>query len=266
MHLFSKFPAEIQIKIWKYTFPGKRIVRVKYNAEEEAYMSSANPPVALFVCKQSRDEAKKFWQLTFGSTVDNGRIWVSFDIDQVFVMPTIRNPFDLEKFVMHTEGAQRLKELAVYISKTEPYERSPITILIGFGKRLSDRMPRLEQVWLVRNFDCSDSLKDGASGVIVSCHKLDRIHSGDLSLAPHVVVPQESVVSWRSAHVYGTNPVHYGRAVLEYRNQPMVEAVVYDLEPQGIRPIVQIDSRRGLLDPFLFKAIDGFFCNRTRAF
>jgi hypothetical protein len=157
MHLFPNFPLEIQLKIWRHTIPGTRVVSIRYDADDGAYTSSANPPVALFVCKQSREEAKRFWQLTFGSTIDNGRIWVSFDIDQVLFRIHCSwgqteddnvGYYSLDKigpFVSHAKGVERIKLFAVHhpiatcIEEAEAHPK-----LRSWIKDFYSRMPSLE--------------------------------------------------------------------------------------------------------------------------
>ncbi|KAF4631321.1 hypothetical protein G7Y89_g6808 [Cudoniella acicularis] len=70
---FSNMPKEIQLEIWRATFPaGKRFMLEKMSELIEFNGSTADPevarddtyenPIALRVCRQSRDEALRFFQ------------------------------------------------------------------------------------------------------------------------------------------------------------------------------------------------------------
>jgi hypothetical protein len=288
MHLFPMFPPEIQLKIWRYTFPGPRVVSIRYDNDDRAYSSSATPPVALFICKQSREEAKRFWQLTFGSKIDEGRVWVSFDIDQVLFMtgggfgdnghPALYSLLDLEQFVLKTKGVEKIKLLALYsiLGDTVETARFGPSNRLWIEEVLFPAMRNLERVWQVFSVTNSNFLEDGASGFIVSKKKLLKTPCDDLSLVPDVwrpcydvwfLVPdltaeqeQDTAQNVRG-HKAMQRVVVWSDVVFRYRDLTMI-LVLEDFEPGGIRPVVQLDRKRGLQDPTILKVTDAELIKR----
>jgi hypothetical protein len=266
MHLFPLFPREIQLKIWRYSFPGGRAVNITYDPNDDDYKSNAIPPVALFVCKQSREEAKRFWQLTFGSTIDNGRIWFSFEIDQVLFMNPcgwtkthncgIFSLIEIARFVRDAKGVENIKVLAVHIKiaiflRECEAEESPW--LLG---DFYPAMPCLEQLWEVAIFSDSDYLDDGASGFVISNHNVHRVPGGDLSLVRYITARQRLDGRQEGFALTMNNfGILWCQALMEYRGRTVIVAN-QKFRHGYIRPIIQLDRKRGLQDPILYKVID----------
>jgi hypothetical protein len=62
---FSKFPIKIRRKIWRSTFPRPRFIDTsdRCNSNDYQVFSSHSNPIALSVCRESRDEARKHYKL-----------------------------------------------------------------------------------------------------------------------------------------------------------------------------------------------------------
>ncbi|OTB00105.1 hypothetical protein M426DRAFT_26838 [Hypoxylon sp. CI-4A] len=87
-HLFAKLPIELRFQIWSYNLPEPRIVEIKCHTEpnfkyqlrqddvEPTVCKSTLPvPVNLHVCRESRFEALKRYQLLFSCSSESGRIY-----------------------------------------------------------------------------------------------------------------------------------------------------------------------------------------------
>jgi hypothetical protein len=90
--LFPDLPLELRLKIWSFITPGPRIVSIKYKGlsfysigkgfSAAAGWRSPDPvPIVLHICRESRTEALKSYQLAFGSYLHPGRIYFDFSKD-----------------------------------------------------------------------------------------------------------------------------------------------------------------------------------------
>lgn len=70
---FGDLPSELRYEIWRYSFPGPRIIQVHYRQDETFFFSGASLPVALHVCSESRLQALSVYKplFTFDSTQDH---------------------------------------------------------------------------------------------------------------------------------------------------------------------------------------------------
>jgi hypothetical protein len=101
--LFPKFldlPTELRRQIWREAFPPPRIVELvdgpgrtgKLRAQQlvTPWITPAAPPVVLYVCRESRNEALRYYQLAFGRNSFEPRIYVDFARDIVYFGRGIR--------------------------------------------------------------------------------------------------------------------------------------------------------------------------------
>jgi hypothetical protein len=90
--LFPDLPLELRLKIWFFIAPGPRTVSIKYKGlsfysigkgfSAAAGWRSPDPvPIVLHICRESRTEALKSYQLAFGSYLHPGRIYFDFSKD-----------------------------------------------------------------------------------------------------------------------------------------------------------------------------------------
>jgi hypothetical protein len=90
--LFTGLPLELRLKIWSFIAPGPRTVSIKYKGlsfysigkgfSAAAGWRSPEPiPVILHICRESRTEALKSYQLALGSYHHPPRIYFDFSKD-----------------------------------------------------------------------------------------------------------------------------------------------------------------------------------------
>jgi hypothetical protein len=92
---FSKLPTEIRLKIWKNALPGPRIIRMelkhsvrvplkegeKKKPKVTRLISSRPRPVGLHVCRESRIEALKEYELAFPTKTSPAQTYINFAVD-----------------------------------------------------------------------------------------------------------------------------------------------------------------------------------------
>ncbi|KAB8297165.1 hypothetical protein EYC80_002546 [Monilinia laxa] len=130
---YSKFPLEIQRKIWVYSLPGPRVTAIKYDDQNNVCESTSSIPVALHVCNVSRTEALRFYSLSFGTTVDNGHIYFSFGFDIPLLLTNIFNNAgsstlpvkELESFINSTWDLEKLDTVAMIPGLIKSFFWSP---------------------------------------------------------------------------------------------------------------------------------------------
>ena len=82
---FLKLPLELRQNIWDVSLPLQRVVKVFYHQERDTYTSAARIPTALHVCKESRQQALKVYQLSFKSTTGEARVYFNFECDVLHI-------------------------------------------------------------------------------------------------------------------------------------------------------------------------------------
>jgi hypothetical protein len=65
--LFSELAAELRLKIWRQACHTPRVVEVRYNADENQFLSNSCPPAVLHVSRESRYEALRMYKFCFGT-------------------------------------------------------------------------------------------------------------------------------------------------------------------------------------------------------
>ena len=85
--LFPNLPVELRLKIWRSTLPMPRNVGIKLRIKDAGFggwitrKNTPPPPVALQVCHESREEALKYYILSFGTTVYPPTVYFNNQID-----------------------------------------------------------------------------------------------------------------------------------------------------------------------------------------
>ncbi|KAF2153133.1 hypothetical protein K461DRAFT_135643 [Myriangium duriaei CBS 260.36] len=85
--LFLKLPIELRRLIWRHTLPGPRRVRVgcrKGDTCSEGLVAregTAGPPMALQICHEARQEALRYYVLSFGTRVSPPTVYFDYHID-----------------------------------------------------------------------------------------------------------------------------------------------------------------------------------------
>lgn len=78
---FLELSTEIRLKIWQHCLPGPRAVEVDYGEHSEFLYSKYPPPIALQICRESRAETLKHYELAFNSRPNAGCIYFDFARD-----------------------------------------------------------------------------------------------------------------------------------------------------------------------------------------
>ena len=103
---FPKLPAEIRLKIWKDALPGPRIIRIQLKFEPRQpriegqkkkpqvsrFVASRPPPIGLRVCRESRIEALKEYEIGFPTKTSPAQTYVNYNLD-TFVLDTLGSYF-----------------------------------------------------------------------------------------------------------------------------------------------------------------------------
>lgn len=71
---FTKLPTELQIKIWRYSFPGSRVIQVHCRNDGSYFFSGTSPPAAFHTCRISRNEALSNYEPLFDKIRDSRAI------------------------------------------------------------------------------------------------------------------------------------------------------------------------------------------------
>jgi hypothetical protein len=101
--LFPELPFELRLKCWSFVAPGPRRVHIKYQTKYNttnaravvAFSGWTSPdpaPVILHICHESREEALKSYQLSFGSVFSEARVYFNFSIDTLCFGATPESP------------------------------------------------------------------------------------------------------------------------------------------------------------------------------
>jgi len=78
---FPELPTEIRLKIWKYCLPAPRALEVDYGECSDFLHCKYPPPIALQICRESRAEALKHYELAFDNRPNASRIYFDFSRD-----------------------------------------------------------------------------------------------------------------------------------------------------------------------------------------
>lgn len=83
-HPFPKLPMEMQMEIWRYTLPGRRIIAVYQRPERDnsLYFKGASPPPVLHACQTSRNVASSFFKAAFTNKI-SPPIYMNFANDTI---------------------------------------------------------------------------------------------------------------------------------------------------------------------------------------
>jgi hypothetical protein len=169
---FSRLPVEIRCQIWELALPGPRIVKVRsyakavwrgppyFNVEQNRngknvgkciyslFRSPSKPPTILFVNQESRAEARKHYQLTFGFNhpLLPSTIWFNFEQDTLYFEFTRWrcNYYELSLFspLQHRvrymrKGIKSVERVAIS-HRSLPFYRDAKSFMRGCAKSLEE--------------------------------------------------------------------------------------------------------------------------------
>ncbi|EPE29431.1 hypothetical protein GLAREA_00591 [Glarea lozoyensis ATCC 20868] len=83
-HPFMRLPSELRIKIWRYNFPGPRVVAVRYARGQNRYVSDRAPPVLLHVSSESRSVFLSTYEALILSPSHDSSVFIDFERDTLF--------------------------------------------------------------------------------------------------------------------------------------------------------------------------------------
>jgi hypothetical protein len=91
---FLELPTELRRQIWRAAFPPSRVIelidgpgrtgRLRAQQLVTPWITPARPPPILYVCRESRDEALRYYQLAFGRNGFEPRIYIDFTREIVY--------------------------------------------------------------------------------------------------------------------------------------------------------------------------------------
>lgn len=82
--LFPELPSEMRLKIWRHIFPGPRIVGIQpsfTHSRFTGWKSMDWPPLVLQITHESREEALKYYRLSFATASEPATIYFNFRTD-----------------------------------------------------------------------------------------------------------------------------------------------------------------------------------------
>lgn len=90
-------PPELRLMIWRFTLPGPRNVGIQMKIKDAGFggwvvrKNTPPPPVALRVCHESREEARKHYVLSFGTDAFPATVYFNFQTDTLCFSDGINN-------------------------------------------------------------------------------------------------------------------------------------------------------------------------------
>jgi 2EXR family len=82
---FPRLPIELRHMIWRHCLPGPRLVELSYDEDIGACTSHSPLPICLWVCSESRKEAKLFYRLLLATERAEATIYLDPKIDEVYL-------------------------------------------------------------------------------------------------------------------------------------------------------------------------------------
>jgi len=151
--LFQNFPIEIRQMIWKLTLQ-PRVVEISYK-NEHGFYSRVKTPVALRVCRDSRDAVGHLYPLRFGSAVDDLATTFNFSLDTLYFDGIIGEHVIHFLALLKEEELSQIRYLAFdhlineYLEYVEAYNHDNFALL----RKAARAMPELKEVLVVYKLD-----------------------------------------------------------------------------------------------------------------
>lgn len=95
--VFPKLPFELRLMIWRFCLPGPRNVGIKIRFKAGGFGgwvvrgNIPRPPVALQVCQESREEALRYYILSFGTNAHPATVYFNYQVDTLCFSDTINH-------------------------------------------------------------------------------------------------------------------------------------------------------------------------------
>ncbi|KAI9646192.1 hypothetical protein NHQ30_005632 [Ciborinia camelliae] len=250
---YSRFPLEIQRKIWICTLPGPRVTAIKYDDQNNTCESTSLIPVALHVCSVSRTEALRFYSLSFGTTSDNGRIYFRFGFDIPLLLTNVfinvgpsRLPVErLESFINSTRDLEKLDMVAMIPGLIKSVFGPPPRPRPNLCNTIIERMPTMKYLLSANCTKETDELCLGMSGYLANYKTIGTKKCSDLSLVMKAYALSEDAQR-RTDNFKKYWGVHWCQSYLELHGLPLVLVPEEDLEDNVVKPFSRVGNEWGI--------------------
>ncbi|KAI0123857.1 hypothetical protein BJ170DRAFT_98963 [Xylariales sp. AK1849] len=173
-HLFPRLPTELRLRIWSCSLPDSRIVSIHCDAKpspgpsapfearthECSFTSSAVIPASLHVCRESRSEALREYQLSFGTLHQPGKVFFNDSTDVLYFgarsdFRTSRSQFSAFLESIPPRQLARVRRLAVNAAVVWENPSGPVSfaILKRCLTLINRHLSHLEKLIFVRHED-----------------------------------------------------------------------------------------------------------------
>ncbi|KAF7902124.1 uncharacterized protein EAF01_007422 [Botrytis porri] len=239
---YSRFPLEIQRKIWIHTLPDPRVIPITYDDTTQVCQSTSSIPIALHVYSISRTEALRFYSLSFGTTNENGRIYFRFRFDIPILLTNLfdrtrppRVPAErFESFINSTQNLEKLDAIAMIPGLVKsifgPHPR-PCPDLCN---KFVEKMPNLTHLLSTNCTRETDELHIGMSGYLAGYRTIGTKMCSDLSLSMKSYALNEDAQR-RTDNFKRFWNIYWCQAYLELHGLPLVLVQERDLEVGAVR-------------------------------
>jgi hypothetical protein len=87
MFPFRRLPTEVRLMVWRMALPDPRAVELRTSQRHKGYYTTARNPSLFYVNQEARNEALRFYTLTFGTDDAPARVYFDFEADVLFYNP-----------------------------------------------------------------------------------------------------------------------------------------------------------------------------------
>ncbi|KAF7879258.1 hypothetical protein EAF04_000455 [Stromatinia cepivora] len=250
---YSRFPLEIQRKIWIYTLPDPRVTPITYDDQSNICQSTSSIPVALQVCSVSRNEALRFYSLSFGTTDENGRIYFRFGFDIPLLLTNVfvnivppRQPVEkLENFIHSTRDLEKLDMVAMIPGLIKsifgPHPR-PRPYLCN---TIVETMPAMKYLLSANCTRETDELTLGMSGYLANYKTIGTRVCSNLSLSMKSYALNKDAQR-RTDNFKKFWGIQWCQSYLELHGLPLVLVQEEDLEGNVVKRFSRVGDEWGI--------------------
>lgn len=96
-HPFPRLPLELRLKIWRSSLPGPRLIRI--SVEDGSFKSNTPHPLGLQICKESREETLRIYQLSIAVEPSKNHIYINTDHDGLLLLSPSSDDYHSTEFI-----------------------------------------------------------------------------------------------------------------------------------------------------------------------
>jgi 2EXR family len=233
-HLFATLPPELRLRIWSLSLPPPRIVTIRCGSnsilEQDAHpppppsgcVSTARIPVNLHTCHESRAEALRTYQLSFGMYRGPGQIFFDFRQD-VF-----------------------------YFSARDGFMASDSQFTTAMMLCNQDDLARVQRVAINDALFWISDMYDSMSAATATVRAIDQLRMRMPALRELIFVPREQ------NPIYSNETVFVEPAIEQMRMQRQIQAAmeaVKEEHPEWSPPTWRIMTLSAVPDPTMHNRI-----------